>query len=98
MSPTLRILVMFIALVLLLPAGVMAGDAGDKHVWTVPTYVSQALAIRLETKATPELLQRIGEQCIDDDCKKQLDACKAAATCVLVPSKESAHETEVENN
>jgi len=98
MIPSIRFLATAtLALALASPA--FAGEAkGDKHVWVVPINVSQALAIKLETKATPELLKKVGEQCLDDDCKKQLAACQAAANCVLMPSKESVHESEMENN
>lgn len=94
MHRTIRFLLPVAALAL--AATAFAGD--DKHVWVVPTNVSQALSIKLETKATPDLLKKIGEQCLDDDCKKQLAACQAAANCVLMPSKESVRESEVENN
>ena len=83
-----------------LAASAQAGDAkGDKHVWTVPINVSQALKIKLETKATPKLLKKVSAQCLDDDCQKQVAECrKVIKTCVLMPSKESVHESEVENN
>ncbi len=99
MYRTIRILLPIAALSLTLCAAAFAGDANDdKHVWVVPINVSQALSIKVETKATPELLKKIGEQCLDDDCKKHLAACQAATNCVLMPSKESVHESEMENN
>lgn len=74
-----------------------AADA--KYIWTPPTNVTQALKIKMETKATEEILKKADEQCIDADCKKQVAECRAKlATCVIVPSKESVHESEVENN
>ena len=77
-----------------------AEDAkGKKHIWVPPVDVTQALKITMETKATEALLKKADEQCFDADCHKQLDACrKALATCVIVPSKASVHEQEMENN
>jgi hypothetical protein len=77
-----------------------AGEAKDaKHRWVVPVYVSQALNIRVETPATEELLKKVGEQCIDESCKKQVAECKAVLKdCILQPSRESVRESEVENN
>jgi len=74
-------------------------SAADKHVFVPPINVTQALKIKLETKATPDLLKKMDEQCLDADCKKQVEECrKTIATCVIVPSKESVHESEMENN
>ena len=82
----------------LLMSSAYAGDA-DKHVFTPPVNVTQALKIRMETKATAELLKKADEQCTDDDCKKQVEECrKVMAKCVIVPSKASVHESEVEHN
>ena len=82
---------------LTLAGSAFAADA--KYVWTPPTNVTQALAIKLETKATEALLKKADEQCLDANCKKQVAECRAKlATCVIVPSKESVHESEVENN
>jgi hypothetical protein len=86
--------------ILTLAAAAYAGDAqSKKYVWVPPANVTQALNIKLETKATKALLKKADEQCIDADCKKQVAACrKTLATCVIVPSKESVHEMEVEHN
>ena len=77
-----------------------AGEAKDtKHRWVVPVYVSQALNIRVQTPATEELLKKVGEQCIDEECKKQVAECKAVLKdCILQPSRESVKESELENN
>lgn len=77
-----------------------AGDApGMKHIFKPPVNVTQALNIRMETKATAELLKKADEQCTDDDCKKQVEECrKALNDCVIVPTKASVRESEVENN
>jgi hypothetical protein len=77
-----------------------AGDAkSDKHVWSPPVDVAQALNIKKETKATEALLKKAAEQCFDDACKQQVEECrKHLATCVIVPSKASVHEQEMENN
>ena len=82
-----------------LAATAYAGDAGGKHVWVPPVEVTQALHITMETKATEALLEKAGVQCFDAECRKQVEECrKQLATCVIVPSKESVHEQEVENN
>ncbi len=74
-------------------------DDAQKHVWIPPVDVTQALKITMETKATEALLKKADEQCFDTDCHKQLEECrKALATCVIVPSKASVHEQEMENN
>jgi hypothetical protein len=77
-----------------------AGDAPkDKYVWVPPVAVTQALNITVETKATAELLNKAAEQCVDADCKQHVEECrKRLATCVIVPSRESVHEMEMENN
>ncbi|MBI1818447.1 MAG: hypothetical protein HYR72_25980 [Deltaproteobacteria bacterium] len=83
-----------------LVASAYAGEAkSKKYVWVPPVNVTQALNINLETKATKALLKKADEQCIDADCKKQVAACrKKLATCVIVPSKESVHEMQMEHN
>ena len=83
-----------------LAAGAYAGDAAtNKHVWTPPVEVTQALNITMETKATEALLEKADVQCFDAECHKEVAECrKQLATCVIVPSKESVHEQEVENN
>jgi hypothetical protein len=77
-----------------------AEDAkGKKHVFVPPVDVTQALKIRMETKATEDLLRRVAEQCVDADCRKEVEECrKTLATCVIMPSKASVHEQEMENN
>lgn len=73
--------------------------AAAKHVWTPPINVTQALNIRMETKATKALLKKADEQCVDADCKKQAADCrKHLSTCVIVPAPGSVRESEVENN
>jgi hypothetical protein len=80
-------------------AAYAADAAGNKHVWTPPVEVTQALHITMETKATEALLEKAEAQCFDAECNKQVEACrKQLATCVIVPSKESVHEQEMENN
>jgi hypothetical protein len=76
------------------------GDvAGGKHIWVPPVEVTQALKIKMETKATEALLKKADEHCVDADCHQQLEACrKVLATCVIVPSAASVHEQEMENN
>lgn len=97
MYRSIRILFPIAAALCALASSAFAADA--KHVWVVPINVSQALKIKVETKADDALLKKVAEQCLDADCQKQLAACKAAmATCVLMPSKESVHESEMENN
>ena len=83
-----------------LVAAVHAGDAkAEKHVFTPPVDVTQALNIKQETKATEALLKKASEQCFDAACKQQVEECrKQLATCVIVPSKASVHEQEMENN
>ena len=74
-------------------------DAGEKHIIKPPVNVTQALNIRMETKATAELLEKADEQCTDNDCKKQVEECrKVLNDCVIVPTKASVGESEVENN
>ena len=77
-----------------------AGEAAsEKYVWVPPVDLTQALHITMETKATEALLKRADEQCFDADCHEKLAACrKQLATCVIVPSKASVHEQEMENN
>jgi hypothetical protein len=80
-------------------AVVYAGDAPSKYVWTPPVDVTQALNIKLETKATEALLKKADEQCFDADCHQHVQECrKQLATCVIVPSKASVREQEMENN
>ena len=83
---------------LALPMLARAGDADAKYVWKPPINVTQALKIKKETKATPELLKAASSQCVDDDCKKAVAECGKHPNCVLVPSAASVHESEVENN
>jgi hypothetical protein len=72
---------------------------GKKHVFRPPVDITQALKIEMETKATEDLLKRVAEQCVDADCKKQVEECrKTLPTCVIVPSKASVREQEMENN
>ena len=84
----------------LLPLTAHAEDTkGKRHVFVPPVDVTQALKIGMETKATEDLLKKVAEQCMDADCKKQVEECrKTLATCVIVPSKASVHEQEMENN
>jgi hypothetical protein len=73
--------------------------AAAKHIWKPPINVSQALNIKMETKATKKLLKKADEQCLDADCKKQVAECrKVLSTCVIVPAPGSVAESEVENN
>jgi hypothetical protein len=82
-----------------LTASARADEAKGKHVWVPPIEVTQALNITMETKATETLLQKADEQCFDAECHKQVGECrKVLATCVIVPSKASVHEQEMENN
>jgi hypothetical protein len=97
MRPTHAKVTLLAAVVLVAVAH--AEDAKSTHVWVPPVDVTQALRITMETKATAALLEKAGEQCFDADCHKQLEECrKALATCVIVPSKASVHEQEMENN
>jgi len=101
MTRTLLALVIvtpFALAVLALPAH--AGDAASqKYVWMPPVDVTQALNIKVETKATEALLKKADEQCFDADCHEKVATCrKQLATCVIVPSKASVHEQEMENN
>ena len=77
-----------------------AGDTKPaRHVWTPPVDVAQALKITMETKATEALLKKAAEQCFDAACKQGVEECrKQLSTCVIVPSKASVHEQEMENN
>lgn len=73
--------------------------AGEKHIFKPPVNVTQALNIRMETKATADLLKKADEQCTDNDCKKQVEDCRMHLNdCVIVPTKASVRESEVENN
>jgi hypothetical protein len=100
MLRTLSILVAVAALGgVMLAATAYAGEADGKHVWVPPVEVTQTLRITMETKATEALLEKAGVECFDVECRKQVEECrKQLETCVIVPSKESVHEQEVENN
>ena len=65
----------FMHMSLAIVAPSFAADA--KYIWTPPTNVTQALKIKMETKATEDILKKADEQCIDADCKKQVAACRA---------------------
>ena len=95
-----NLLSMALVAAIALAAMAYAEDAkSKKHVWIPPVDVTQALKITMETKATEALLKKADEQCFDADCHKQLEECRQVlATCVIVPSKASVHEQEMENN
>ncbi len=78
-------------------AGAQAAD--EQVVWKLPTYLAEGLQVKMETKATEDLLKRAEVQCIDDECRKDLARCKASVSnCLLVPSREAVHENEQESN
>ena len=80
-------------------SSILPARVGVKYIWKPPINVTQALNIKLETKATKKLLKKADEQCLDDDCKKQVAECrKNLSTCVIVPAPGSVRESEVENN
>lgn len=89
-----------VALGAALALGGPASAADEKaHVWKLPVFLAQGLQIDKETKATEEILKKADVQCIDAECKKHVAECrKALPNCTLVPSPESVHEDEVENN
>jgi hypothetical protein len=76
-----------------------ASAAEEQFNWTLPVYLSEGLNIRVQTKATAELMEKAGYQCIDADCKAQVAKCKAnLAKCTLQPSREAVVETKDEDN
>lgn len=85
---------------LALLCGAAGARAADQHVvWKLPTYLAEGLQVKMETRATEDLLKRAEVQCIDDACKQDLARCKAnMAKCLLVPSREAVQENERENN
>lgn len=94
-----RLLFTAVATVALALTAYAEDTKSNKHVFVPPVEVTQALKIKMETKATEDLLKRVAEQCMDTDCKRQVEECrKTLPTCVIVPSKASVHEQEIENN